>query len=473
MYKHIIPSTIKCLAFSLALLPLFLVSCQDINDIGASIRPFEDIMNVKKKSFVVQTKTVPAGSIYSETTKPVLGYYTDNVFGNFQVDFLTEFRYVRNLKFESNAESDSLYLVMYYKNFFGDADAVQEATVYQLDKKPLDFSTNYYSDIDVNEFCTKQIVLGKRTYTAFDKTVPDNERALSGYCNSVRIRMPDELKHNLMTRTDIYASQDEFVKFLKGVYVTNTFGQQTVLEIDSVNLELNYHFVEHLTAVSGADSVVTRYKKVLFPSNKETTEVVRVVSGIKEEDLALIPDSVECVFSPGGMFVQVEIPFEEIYNEVVASNIGVNDSLININDFSLVMQEAETGYNSLRVTTPIYFIFMRKADMNEFFVQSLYPAPNINTVIGTYSATNGGYLFNNAGNFMEVILDSAMKMTPAARTEYFKKMNPYMIVPVSGLTDVAGTNATVRHLFSTYGTMVRSGRNKYSPMRISITYTNL
>lgn len=472
MFKRIMHSMTKCWVYSLVLIPFILLSCKNSGDIGVKIRPGSDSLSVMTFSFPVTTKTIPAGSIYSESDKPVLGLYIDNVYGGFKVDFLSEFRYIRNLRFEKSAESDSLYLVMYYKSFFGDSSSVQEVTVYQLDKKPLDFSENYHSDIDVSEFCSESIVLGSRTYTAYDQTVTAEDRNKSGYCNSVKVKLPQSLLNDMMTRSDIYNSQDDFVNFFKGVYVTNTHGVQTVLEIDSVNLELSYHYPEVLKAKNGGDSIVLRYKKDIFPSNKETTQVIHVQS--YTVDIGSKSDSIEIISAPGGTFVEVEIPFEQIYREVVETYQMANDSSLNINYFSLFMELTNLDQHSLRTSPPVYYILVKKNDMKDFFVQSLYPAPNIFTVLGRYSYESHRYTFANAGDYFEdVLLKASRIQDPVERQKYFDSQNPMVIIPVSGVTDIEGTGAVIRHLFDTYGVVVRSGQNKKSPMRMSLTFTSL
>jgi len=437
---------------------------------GDAIRPAEDILVVKSDSFVLSTSTIPAEGVYSESDKPVLGYYIDNIYGGFKVDFLAEFRYIRNLTFPTGAESDSLYLVLYYKSFFGDSSSVQEATAYRLEE-PLNFSTNYRSDIDVSKFCSRSIILGKQTYTAYDRTLTSAERKANNYCNVVRIKMDNTLLEDMMTRSDIYESQSAFSDFLKGVYVTNTYGQQTVLELDSINLELSYNYPV-ITTSGDTTKTTTKYKKLLFPVNKETTCVIHVESYAKA--LTDKPDSIEYISAPGGTFVKLEIPYDRIYERVVEKYIApqFNDSILNINHFSIVMEPAKLGEKSMRMKTPVGFILIREDDVDDFFVQSLYPAPNIDTVLGVYYS-DSTYIFNNAGGFLEEIMYTAMKMNPTDRQAYFDKLNPYYIIPVSGSNDIVGTNATIRHLFKPYGIRLRSGKNEVSPMRMVVTYSNL
>ena len=53
-----------------------------------------------------------------------------------------------------------------------------------------------------------------------------------------------------------------------------------------------------------------------------------------------------------------------------------------------------------------------------------------------------------------------------------KDVNPFYILPVTGATDIEGTDAVVRHQFRPSGVRLRSGSSN-SNMRLSVTYTKL
>lgn len=471
MFLRTISFMTKFWACSLVLAALLLISCKKTSDIGHIVRPAEDSLRVVTDSFVVKSSTIKAEHLYSETTKPVLGHYTDNIFGEFKVDFLSEFRYVKNLTFGANATSDSLYLVMYYRSFFGDSSAVQEATAYKLDRQKLEYTVHYYSDDKVSDFCSKESVLGKTSYVAYDNTITPTEREDASFCNSVSIKLPESMAAEMLSRKDIYQSQEAFTDFFKGAYVTNTFGQQTVLLIDSVNLELSY---KYNPVPEKTDSFA--YKKVVFPSNRETSQFIRVESNPKA--VVEKPDSVEYFSCPGGTFVQIEIPFERMYQRMIEENSDASDSL-NLNYMSFVFEQAvyeSADEKSARMSPPIVPIVIRKADVEMFFTQSLYPAPGIDTELGWFTEVSDGkkeYEFVNAADDFENIFRTASRMNEEDRTRYFNSLNPYYIIPTSGATDIACTNAVIRHQFRPYGVRVRSGVNKKSPMRIVVAYTNL
>ena len=113
---------------------------------------------------------------------------------------------------------------------------------------------------------------------------------------------------------------------------------------------------------------------------------------------------------------------------------------------------------------PPVVILIREADAEKFFTQSLYPAEGITTVLGVYERDIRAYRFNNIANYLHSILDGA---------EPEEDVNPFYILPVTGATDIQGTDAVVRHQFRPSGVRLRSGKNAGSNMRLSVTYTKL
>jgi hypothetical protein len=102
--------------------------------------------------------------------------------------------------------------------------------------------------------------------------------------------------------------------------------------------------------------------------------------------------------------------------------------------------------------------------VEKFFTQSLYPAEGITTVLGIYSHELRAYTFNNLADYLHAILENG-------DTE--EDVNPFYILPVTGATDIQGTDAVVRHQFRPTGVRLRSGKNDGSNMRLSVTYTKL
>ena len=435
----------------LFLASLMFAACE-ANEIGTEIQPTEDKLSVKTDSFSVSATTAFIKDRYSESDKLLLGNYEDPIYGTARLDFLAEFRYL-NADYPSTAKATSVQVVLYYKTFFGDSTAVQEATVYQL-SKPLEFETNYTTNISVEEYCDKSVVLGKKVYVAYDPTVPDSILEEDDYCNTVRIDLPLSIGEKLISDRSITQSQENFLNLLKGVYVTNEFTGQVVLNVDSVNLEVAYDYVPKATK---PDSIVNKVR--VYPVNKETTSVLRI-SNVKAPDLETIPDSLVYMSSYIGMVPKLQLPIERI-----RERLGYEEGdIISINNMSLIVEEALCADSSLtELDMPPFVILIREADTEKFFTQSLYPAEGITSVLGVYESDIRAYRFNNLADYLHSILLNG---------DSEEEVNPFYILPVTGATDILGTDAVIRHQFRPSGVRLRSGSND-SNMRLSVTYTKL
>lgn len=435
----------------LFLASLIFAACE-ANEIGTEIQPTEDKLSVKTDSFSVSATTAFIKDRYSESDKLLLGNYEDPIYGTARLDFLAEFRYL-NADYPSTAKATSVQVVLYYKTFFGDSTAVQEATVYQL-SKPLEFETNYTTNISVEEYCDKSVVLGKKVYVAYDPTVPDSILEEDDYCNTVRIDLPLSIGEKLISDRSITQSQEKFLNLLKGVYVTNEFTGQVVLNVDSVNLEVAYDYVPKATK---PDSIVNKVR--VYPVNKETTSVLRI-SNVKAQDLETIPDSLVYMSSYIGMVPKLQLPIERI-----RERLGYEEGdIISINNMSLIVEEALCADSSLtELDMPPFVILIREADTEKFFTQSLYPAEGITSVLGVYESDIRAYRFNNLADYLHSILLNG---------DSEEEVNPFYILPVTGATDILGTDAVIRHQFRPSGVRLRSGSND-SNMRLSVTYTKL
>ena len=436
----------------LFLTSLLLIACE-ANEIGSEIQPVEDKVSVKTDSFHVSVVSELVSKRYSESDKLLLGSYNDPIYGSSKFDFLSEFRYM-NSSYPSSAKAKSIQVVLYYKTFFGDSTAVQEATVYQLNN-PLIFDENYNSDIKVEDFCDKSTILGKKVYVAYDPTIPDSTLEAEDYCNTVKIDLPISMAETLISDPNINKNQSNFLNFIKGVYVTNEYTGQVVLDVDSVNLEVKF---DYLPDASKPDEFETGVR--IYPLNKETTGVLRI-SDIKTPDLDEVPDSLIYLSSYLGLVPKVELPINRIKEKLGFEQGGV----VSINNVTLVLEEAICADSSLTdLEVPPYVILIREADMEEFFTQSLYPADGIHTVLGVYEENIRAYRFNSFADYMHEIIYNGIEESD---------VNPFYILPVTGVTDINGTDAVIRHQFRPSGVRLRSGKNAGSNMRLSVTYTKL
>jgi hypothetical protein len=291
---------------------------------------------------------------------------------------------------------------------------------------------------------------------AYDATVPSAERKKADYCDKVQIELPQSYCNELLTNRDYAKSQSDFLNFLKGVYVTTQYGSRTVLNIDSVNLELSYLYAPVKTK---PDSLV---KSVcIYPVNRETSSVVRVseVEAPAQVDL----DSLNYIVSSSGYVTRLTLPLSRIKESMVDKE---TDEKLNLNDMSLIVEAACMADESAsRMTPPDVLLLIQAKDMDAFFTQSKYPAEGIVSTLGVYDPNKKHYLFNNMADYMErFMMDDNLSLDD---------LNDFYLLPIQGATDILGTKAVVRHLFRPYGVRLRSAINQHSPMRLVVTYSKL
>lgn len=438
--------------FLFACVLLLCASCES-SDAGAVLQPEEDKMDVRTASFALTSSTERLADRHSESAKVELGYLIDPVFGSFKMDYLAEFRYVRDT-IPASATNAKLQVVMYYRSFYGDSLSVNEAFVYAL-QNPLLFETYYTTNVRVADYCDKSVLLGQKAYVPYDATVSDSLRATTGYCDKVIVDLPDAYCQDLLTNRSYLKNQDAFLDFLKGVYVTNSYGSKAVLNVDSVNLEMRYQYAPDMAK---PDSLVDALR--IYPVNRETSSMVRVSD--VEAPAGVEQDSVRYIVAPSGYAMRVTLPLAALKDTLRKDN---PDEKLNINHASLVVEEAliQDPIPS-SMTPPNYLMLIREKDMDAFFTQSKYPADNIQTVLGVYVASERRYTFNNMAGYLETLLSSE---------EDLDAVNDFFVLPVSGVTDIAGTDAVVRHLFRPYAVRVRSEENANSAFRLAVTFSNL
>jgi hypothetical protein len=161
-----------------------------------------------------------------------------------------------------------------------------------------------------------------------------------------------------------------------------------------------------------------------------------------------------------GMVPKLQLPIERI-----RERLGYEEGdIISINNMSLIVEEALCADSSLtELDMPPFVILIREADTEKFFTQSLYPAEGITSVLGVYESDIRAYRFNNLADYLHSILLNG---------DSEEEVNPFYILPVTGATDILGTDAVIRHQFRPSGVRLRSGSND-SNMRLSVTYTKL
>jgi len=204
------------------MLILALFSCKkDPYEIGFDLLPPSDTLNVKS----TDTCTVEAFSVLQDSVRTdkvsslVMGSMMDPVFGKTTGGFFTQLLLSSDgIDFGNKPVLDSLVLMLSYNSFYGDTLTRQNVKVYEL-SDDLHYDSLYFSN---------QQIAAYPTLLADQDFVPNLTDSILVYSEKI----PAHLRINLSTLTnylgrkileapdDVLASNANFVKFFKGLYVT-------------------------------------------------------------------------------------------------------------------------------------------------------------------------------------------------------------------------------------------------------------
>ena len=206
---------------SVLLLSLYLLSCkEEPYGIGYDILPTTDTLGVYQTDTVtVIAYTVIEDSIRTdEASYGLFGAIMDPVFGKTSVNVYTQFRLSsEGVDFGQNPVLDSLVLVLYYDGYYGDTSALQRVKVWELSEDLYTDST-YYSNHTAG---TYSILLADEYY----KVRPTDSVLILGDYVAPHLRVNLSNRTNylgnkiLSAPANVLETNEEFIKFMKGLYI--------------------------------------------------------------------------------------------------------------------------------------------------------------------------------------------------------------------------------------------------------------
>jgi hypothetical protein len=203
------------------LLLLALISCKkEPYQIGFDILPPTDTLGV----YQTDTVTIIAYTVLQDSARTdessfgLLGAIMDPTFGKTSTNTYTQVRLsTEGVTFGDNPVLDSLVLVLYYEGYYGDTNTLQHVKVWEL-SEDLTADSSYYSNQTAD---TYNILLADQYY----KPRPSDSVILAGdtVAPHLRINLSEKTRYLgnkiLSAPQYILNTNDQFIKFFKGVYI--------------------------------------------------------------------------------------------------------------------------------------------------------------------------------------------------------------------------------------------------------------
>ncbi len=452
----------KANLFIISLLSLVTVffSCEDGNIIGGSIQPDQDKISVYYDTVHVVSSTVLVDSMLYRSSSAYLGEFTDKYFGTTKPDFLAQLYCPYRFSFPDDVKRiDSSYLYINYEDWFGDSTALMHMNVYEMNK-PMVPDKAYYTNINPVYYCDKSKFLGSASFTAGDMYSSDSVKNLDNYETVIKVPITTELGNRFLRdyrkNPEKFASPTAFADYFNGLYVTTNYGNGSILNIKHCELELCYGTYLYSKNSGGLrDSFVIGAS--YFTVNKEVRQVNRfehndLTSYINPNDKS---DSLNYVFSPGGLYTKVSIP-SKVIDKLAGSS--VNSMRLKINATQL--DESKYG-----MTPPTKMLLIRESDSRNFFSR-FEMNDGLYSFLAEYDTDDKTYTFD-----LSYYAQKMVRKHDDPESTTFVPFYDMLMIPVTVVESADGTEIRLEQSLTPCAVKVRGAKHQTSPMKLEMVYS--
>lgn len=360
----------RTIIISLSILCFAFTACNDnTTDIGSSVLSSGDKILLESIVQTLTSNTQVIDSIFIKQDSLLLGTFYDNTFGTATADIITQLMPPLNFVFPEvgtgdppfeEFQIDSAKILVGYSTWVGDGNSLMRVRAYELTGNDLIFNDKYPSNINVSDFCDLSKPISDAVITPSKGNIgTDSVKYFS---------MP--LSQDFVERFDprtaggeglIYGSVENFQQFFKGLYITTDFGSSAMLNVSYIAINYYYHY----RRVDGE-----LVNLVLpFPSNAEIVRINHIEH--PDRQTFTIPDTVTYVSSPANFYTQINIPLNNIYNQMKAA-MGDKQILVSSVYMDITADNATDSY----LKVPSFMMAIKTDAMQQFFDQQRLPSAN-------------------------------------------------------------------------------------------------
>jgi hypothetical protein len=435
-------------------------SCKNDESVGITIQPQEDEIIVDSDTFIIESENYYVPAISAQADSMILGEFYNETYGTTKAELLVQIAPPIDYRFPEakyKPEPDSLVLMMYYNSWVGSAYAPLEFSIYEINKQPIDYNTQYLSNLNIGDFTDSTILMGKRLMTSIDLSRADSLEEDTAIMPYVRYKFDQvQLERFFNMPQEVYKDEEAFLDEFKGLYITTRYGSSTLICFNQITMYLYYHYTYQ---TNGKDTVVNT--SIIYPSNKEVRQLNKFTHPNIEE-VTVCNDSINFIKSAAGIYPKIRIPIGEMSKRIY-SKIG--DKQLNVNAAEIIIEDIKYDTTNTYLGKPFYLLALTTDQFDNFLKYNTMPsATDTTAVIASYSTSHKGYK-----------LDLAYFITKHLRNEIVEEDDviEMILMPVLAETSTStetSTIANIKPLTQLAVSTIRSGKNEYSPMRLKILY---
>lgn len=381
-------------AVAVAFLALLIISCNDtLDQVGLTIQPGQDKLSVGVDTIQLQARTVKVDSMYARTKYPVLGEYTDPVFGSIKSEYIAEFYLPTGTEFKPGAVIDSVKAILSYTTMMGDSIAPMGLSVYEVSKSLR--GTNDYTHIDPTEYSNMTSPIGEQSFTGSNSTYITQSYTTQDYNTitykeyQIKVDLPKTIGEKFLTEFQKtghgkLSDTDSFREFFPGLYFTTTFGKSTIIRVDQTSLYVYYHYLD----VKGSSQKQDTIRNTTFRLNN--TVEVRQIKHIRSDDEDILVDNPTQTYvkSPAGVNTEIVFPISQLHESLQSKALN----LVNFTVYALPEVAEDV---KVKINPPDYLLLINKDSLDGFFEKRKL-RDNITSFLSEpFDKTTYSYKFNN------------------------------------------------------------------------------
>ena len=306
-----------------------LTGCKDdLNSTGNGVLEEDEEIIVRLDTFDLKSSLESATHIISMPDSFLLGEI-ENKYGDLKAEIITQFACPIGYDYPAGTTMDSVCLSLLYTSWVGDGNAPMAFRAYELDKTTLNYNAVYYSDIDVNKYCSPTS-LNTELLDNPRVLLPNNPDTIIDNVRLVEFKMTDAFANKFFNIRS-FDSQEAFSQAFKGLYITPVFGSSNILNINMLSVTVYFHFVRTYTDIDGVEHKDTIQDSKAFYANSEVQEVNRFTILNKDQmtqDLKKESDSLNFIVAPAGIYTQIQFPMQHM-KSVIETKLNGKRAYVN------------------------------------------------------------------------------------------------------------------------------------------------
>lgn len=457
---------VASLFLPIAFLTLLLTSCNDesTTEMGSSIQPAGDKITVAAATFDISSDNYFVPFMYARQDSFLLGTFYDETYGSTHADIFAQVEPPVNHVYPATTTPDSIILVLYYRKFFGDKYSPMNVSVYEMNKSTFEYSKAYPTNIDPDDYVDRSnssLLIGQRTFSPVDAL---------GKRDSTYITI--KLSNDFMNRftnisADTYSSEEKFLEFFKGLYITTDFGSASMLYVKQIDMEYYHHYTYQTKGVFNQDSTATVKAIATFPANDIVRQVNRFLhpdtTAIKNK-LAAASPQIHYISSPANVYARVKLPVKTMQDSMV-----IDGKRLAINSAKLRVDISDISTDNLAQRLPSNILLIRESEYNDFFKKRTIPS-NTTAILGSYA-----YELNSETEEIDYFYSFDIANLIANEFKNASLSNDeisFVLVPVNVSSDSNGNVTEVTQQFLLSAVTICGGTHDKKPIKAKVVYSS-